>query len=146
MSHLENHAARRRRVLQLDAVTNPSQPHTLDRRGLGLVETDRASDERDANLRSFSLLGCLLRHDRYPLLPRAAARSPGCSSFPRSWRTAAGSFNPIKPANVARTTLCELADPMDLVSTFRIPHDSTTARTAPPAMMPVPSGAGLSST
>src|SRR6186713_2223131 len=27
-----------------------------------------------------------------------------------------------------------------------MPHDSTTARTAPPAMMPVPSGAGLSST
>src|SRR4029078_234025 len=35
---------------------------------------------------------------------------------------------------------------MDLVSTFWIPADSTTARTAPPAMMPVPSGAGLSST
>src|SRR6187431_1961733 len=27
-----------------------------------------------------------------------------------------------------------------------MPHDSTTARTAPPAMMPVPSGAGFSST
>src|SRR3954462_6174222 len=118
MSHLEDHAPRRRRVLQLDAVTNPSQPHAFDRRGLGLVETDRASDERDANLWSCSLLGCLLRHDRYPLLPRAAARSPGCSSLPRSWRTAAESFNPINPAKVARTTLCEFAEPMDLVSTF----------------------------
>jgi len=32
------------------------------------------------------------------------------------------------------------------VSTFVIPAASTTARTAPPAMMPVPSGAGFSST
>jgi hypothetical protein len=30
-----------------------------------------------------------------------------------------------------------------LVSTFWMPADSTTARTAPPAMMPVPSGAGF---
>ena len=48
--------------------------------------------------------------------------------------------------NVARTTLCALADPSDLVSTLWMPADSTTARTAPPAMMPVPSGAGFSST
>ena len=33
-----------------------------------------------------------------------------------------------------------------MVSTLLMPADSTTARTAPPAMMPVPSGAGLSST
>src|SRR5918993_35624 len=42
--------------------------------------------------------------------------------------------------------LCGLAEPIDLVSTFEMPADSTTARTAPPAMIPVPSGAGLSST
>src|SRR5215813_1112148 len=47
---------------------------------------------------------------------------------------------------VARTTLCGLADPSDFVRMFVIPADSTTARTAPPAMMPVPSGAGFSNT
>ena len=31
--------------------------------------------------------------------------------------------------NVARTTLCGLAEPIDLVSTFEMPQDSTTART-----------------
>src|SRR5947209_15791839 len=43
-------------------------------------------------------------------------------------------------------TLCGFAVPMDLVSTFWMPADVMTARTAPPAMTPVPSGAGLSST
>src|SRR5687768_1751677 len=60
--------------------------------------------------------------------------------------TNAGSFRPIKPAKVARTTLCGLAEPSDLVSTLWMPQLSTTARTAPPAMRPVPSGAGFSST
>src|SRR5687767_2620314 len=68
------------------------------------------------------------------------------SSLPRIRATRAGSFNPIRPANVARTTLCGFAEPSYLVSTFWMPHDSTTARTAPPAIRPVPSGAGLSST
>jgi small subunit ribosomal protein S5 len=48
--------------------------------------------------------------------------------------------------NVVRATLCGLAEPIDLVNTLEIPHDSTTARTPAPAMMPVPSGAGFSST
>src|SRR5687768_11036665 len=57
-----------------------------------------------------------------------------------------GSLRSISPENVARTTLCGFAEPSDFVSTFWMPHDSTTARTAPPAMSPVPSGAGFSST
>jgi hypothetical protein len=55
-------------------------------------------------------------------------------------------LEPSSPATVARTTLCGFADPSDLVRMFAMPAASTTARTAPPAMMPVPSGAGLSST
>ena len=57
-----------------------------------------------------------------------------------------GSFSIDSAVKVARTTLCGLAVPSDLVSTSWMPHDSTTARTPPPAMMPVPSGAGFSST
>src|SRR5436190_3776788 len=57
-----------------------------------------------------------------------------------------GFLRSINPANVARTTLCGLAEPSDFVSTLWIPALSTTARTAPPAMRPVPSGAGLSRT
>src|SRR5688500_15220505 len=85
--------------------------------------------------------------DMYSVLSsRRYAPTISASSLPRIRATRAGSFNPIRPANVARTTLCGFAEPSDLVSTFWMPHDSTTARTAPPAIRPVPSGAGLSST
>src|SRR5262249_51590207 len=47
---------------------------------------------------------------------------------------------------VARTMLFGLFDPMHFVSTLASPASSTTARTPPPAMTPVPSDAGLSST
>src|SRR5262245_59509081 len=52
----------------------------------------------------------------------------------------------MRPSNVAFTTLCGLAVPSDLVSTSCTPADSTTARTAPPAMTPVPGEAGFRST
>src|SRR5579862_5240060 len=47
---------------------------------------------------------------------------------------------------VAFTTLCGLCVPIDFVSTLGIPAACTTARTGPPAMTPVPSAAGFSST
>src|SRR5215510_4948898 len=74
----------------------------------------------------------------------ALANSP--RSRPRSRAMVTGSFSEPRPANVARTTLCGFADPIDFVRMLVMPAASTTARTAPPAMMPVPSGAGLSST
>src|SRR3954447_12975729 len=76
----------------------------------------------------------------------AVTRVRSASSLPRIRAIIAGSFSESSPAIVARTTLCGFADPSDLVMMLVIPADSTTARTAPPAMMPVPSGAGLSST
>src|SRR5262245_2637868 len=68
------------------------------------------------------------------------------NSLPRSRATIPGSLSIPSAANDARTTLCGLAEPSDFVNTLLMPADSTTARTAPPAMMPVPSGAGFSST
>ena len=46
-------------------------------------------------------------------------------------------------SNVALTMLCGLLEPRHLVKTFCIPAASTTARTPPPAITPVPSDAGL---
>src|SRR3954447_9190443 len=76
----------------------------------------------------------------------ALAFSKSARSLPRSRAISVGSFSASRPAIVARTTLCGLAEPSDLVRMFAMPAASTTARTAPPAMMPVPSGAGFSST
>src|SRR5262245_13625065 len=66
--------------------------------------------------------------------------------FPRILATPAASLSWLRPSIVAFTTLCGLALPNDLVKTFWIPTDWITARTGPPAMTPVPSGAGFSST
>src|SRR5581483_9491651 len=55
-------------------------------------------------------------------------------------------FNCRNAAKVALMTLCGLVVPIDLVRTFCTPAEVMTARTAPPAITPVPSGAGLSST
>src|SRR3954463_1296182 len=145
VSHLEDHSPRLRCIHQFDAVSDPSKPHALHGRGLRFIEADRTPQQRDPNLGPVGLLRRLLRHHPYPILV-AAGRSSACSSLPRSRLTFLGSLSPMRPANAARTTLGDFAEPMDFVSTFWMPHDSTTARTAPPAMMPVPSGAGLSNT
>src|SRR6185312_492818 len=66
--------------------------------------------------------------------------------LPRSAATCCRSRSCVSAANVALITLCGLVVPMLLVSTFGIPADSITARTALPAMIPVPAGAGFNST
>src|SRR5579864_4414228 len=55
-------------------------------------------------------------------------------------------FNCFSASKVALITLCGLVVPIDFVSTFCTPTEVITARTAPPAITPVPSGAGFSST
>src|SRR6267154_6452573 len=55
-------------------------------------------------------------------------------------------FNCFSASNVALITLCGFVVPIDFVSTFCTPTDVITARTAPPAITPVPSGAGFNST
>ncbi len=64
----------------------------------------------------------------------------------RRFATDSGLRRPLSAATVACTTLCALLVPSDLERTSWMPADSTTARTAPPAMTPVPGLAGLSST
>src|SRR3981189_1844666 len=60
--------------------------------------------------------------------------------------TCGTSFKPSNAAKVALPTLCGMEAPSDLVSTFVIPATCITLRTGPPAMTPVPSEAGFSST
>src|SRR2546422_7587784 len=140
MPDLQNHPTGLGGVWQLHRVANPAQTHPLHRLALRLVEPDRAPHERDFQLFRGRLRPALLRGGhRY-------APTSSASSLPRYRATSAGSFRSISPLKVARTTLCGFAEPSDFVSTFWMPADSTTARTAPPAMRPVPSGAGFSST
>jgi hypothetical protein len=61
----------------------------------------------------------------------------------RRLATSSGEDNCFKASMVAFTALWGLWDPRHLVRTFLMPATSTTARTGPPAMTPVPSEAGF---
>src|SRR5215468_117330 len=61
----------------------------------------------------------------------------------RSRATSRGSLRPFRPSNVALITLCGFELPIDFVRIFDTPAACMTARTAPPAMIPVPSWAGF---
>src|SRR6267378_2744062 len=60
------------------------------------------------------------------------------SSTPRSLATRRAVVRCWRPSSVARTMLCGLVEPRLLVRMSRTPAHSSTARTGPPAMTPVP--------
>ena len=66
--------------------------------------------------------------------------------LPRSSATSSGRTSPRRPATVARVMLIGVVVPMLFARTSRIPASSSTARTPPPAMTPVPSLAGRRTT
>src|SRR5207247_7999981 len=68
------------------------------------------------------------------------------TSRPLSLATSSGRRRPRRPATAACTMLIGLPEPRDLERMSLIPAASTTARTGPPAMTPVPGAAGFSST
>src|SRR6185369_1845888 len=55
-------------------------------------------------------------------------------------------FSWLRASNVALTTFPGLVVPSDFVRMLATPTDSSTARTGPPAITPVPSAAGFNST
>ena len=67
-------------------------------------------------------------------------------SFPLKFATSSALFNPCSAAIVALTTFLGLLVPKHFVLISLIPANSHTARTAPPAITPVPSLDGLSNT
>ena len=65
---------------------------------------------------------------------------------PRLAAISSGRFRAFSPATVACTTLMAFDEPRDRDSTSCIPAHSSTARTGPPAITPVPGLAGFSRT
>src|SRR5262245_36463813 len=124
---LGEHATHGRRVLQDDRAAHPREAQAAQRCALARGAADGAPPQGG--------LDDALAHPRSSptVLPRSAATWSGG----RSSRSA---------AIVARTMLFGLFEPMHLVRTLASPASSTTARTPPPAITPVPSEAGLSST
>src|SRR5690606_31176971 len=84
----------------------------------------------------------------YPDQARHGAPQAKISStaLPRRRATSSALFRFCRPSRVASTTLVALLEPSDFVRMSRIPASSRTARTAAPAITPVPAPAGFSST
>ena len=66
--------------------------------------------------------------------------------LPRFSATDSALTRPHRPAKVADTTLMGLLERIDFARMSLMPAASMTARTGPPAIMPVPAAAGLSRT
>src|SRR6476646_4647756 len=133
MRHLRHHTANGSIVWPLNYLIKPGETQPFDH----LLVTDRRAN-----------LGTYVFKPQSAALGRCFFRRHHSSSatLPRMLATSSRFFNFLSAAKVALMTLCGLVVPIDFVSTFCTPADVMTARTAPPAMTPVPSGAGFSRT
>ena len=78
--------------------------------------------------------------------PPDGTGAPRRCVLPRSCATSSGRTRRRRPSTVARVMLIGVVVPRLFASTSRIPASSSTARTPPPAMTPVPSLAGRRTT
>src|SRR5688572_19119411 len=139
MRHLCNHSADCGCIADLTGRIQLSEPQSLYYELLMDGKADRTSVVLDLDLSGGSgLLFLSLCHWSYPMI--------SSRDFSRSRATSLGFLRFLSPSNVALITLCGFEVPIDFVSTFEIPAACMTARTAPPAMIPVPSTAGFNST
>src|SRR5829696_5573969 len=139
MRHRADHPADLGTVLLDDHVAEPLEAQAAQRVALVLLAADLRADLTDLQP---------LAHQE-PVPARARSRDAGATSSrgsPRRAATASGRSRPRRAATVACTMLIGLDEPSDLDRTSWTPAHSSTARTGPPAMTPVPGDAGFSST
>src|SRR5579863_8160671 len=152
MRHLGYHATNGLRVRTLNHLVQPGESQSLDHQLLFHRGTNGGAHPFQLDL-STARIRFLRRHS-LSLVIHNWPRTPGplplpynsCAVLPRISATLSRLFSCFSASNVALITLCGLVVPMDFVSTFCTPADVITARTAPPAITPVPSGAGFSRT
>src|SRR5215469_9499787 len=133
MRHLGHHSTNGRRIGPLNHLIQPRKTQSVN----NLLLFDRRANRR-----------------AHPLQAKAAAVQCGLlrchqsssAALPRTPATNSLFFSFFSASNVALMTLCGLVVPIDLVNTFCTPAEVITERTAPPAITPVPSGAGFNIT
>src|SRR5271157_5623803 len=140
MRDLGHHASDRGRVFALDHLVQSRETKSLDYQ----LVLDRGCNGRPYPLELDLRTG--LGYCRFRLLASARHDYSSSTALPRCAATSLRSRSLPSASNVALMTLCGLVVPMDFVSTFCTPAEVITARTAPPAITPVPSGAGFSIT
>src|SRR5215472_13824588 len=142
--NLGDHPANGGRVRALNHLIQPGKSQPLDHQ----LVLDRAANGGPHPLEvQFSAgagFGLLSHNSSFPAWAGCAYNSS--AALPRMAATSLLFFRRFRASKVALMTLCGLVVPIDLVSTFCTPAEVITARTAPPAITPVPSGAGFSST
>src|SRR4051812_31993690 len=159
VAHAVEHAARLRGVLDVDRVADPAQPERAQRVDLLLVRAVLALDLRhlhDDGASSTVSDGVVVPSTpasarESPAIVSTAARSPPrprtwLIDRPRSSATSSGVRRDCRPWTVALTRLIGFCEPSDLLRMSWMPASSSTARTPPPAITPVPSEAGLRNT
>src|SRR3954453_14542437 len=141
-----DHAADLRAVLLDDHVADPLETERAQRLALVLLEAHEAPVLADLELSH--------QEDTSSETPagtsaRAFNSAAGgtCSTVrPRRAATASGCSSIFRASTVAWTMLIWLDEPSDLLRTSWMPAHSSTARTGPPAIPPVPGAAGRSRT
>src|SRR3954466_7976229 len=146
MPDLVDHPAQLRRVVALDGLADAAQAERAQRVALLAVgavgRLDLPDDQAHAWTSSSSSPSRTVTGAPFPP-PRPSTRS---TDRPRSVATSSGRRRPCRPAIVAFTRLIGFWVPRDLERMSWIPASSSTARTPPPAMTPVPGEAGLRNT
>src|SRR3954471_11748838 len=151
MAHHGNQPAGLRVVLAEDRMPNPSQAERAQALALLPARPDGAAHLGDLQLSVThdcvaSLTAALASAS---LSRRAFSIAAGATSSigsPRRAATSLGRCSSLRAATVACTTLIALSLPNDLARMSCTPAHSSTARTAPPAITPVPGLAGRSMT
>src|SRR5205823_10737728 len=145
-----DHASRLLVVLDLDAVADPAQAERAQRVELRLVRAVARLHLRDlhaAGVSSGSVgASASAAVSAGGSSSRACSPSTALTDSPRRSATSSGRRSCCRPVTVALTRLIGFCVPSDLERMSWMPASSSTARTPPPAMTPVPGEAGLRNT
>ena len=136
VAHLAKHACDHRVVVVLGGLADPAEPERAQRAAVALRLADLATDLRQLKL----------RHPRSPPRRASCTGSTSLIDLPRAFATSSGRRSWRSACSAAFSMLIGFVVPSDFASTSRIPPSSSTARTPPPAITPVPGEAGRSST
>src|SRR5947207_1249646 len=128
-----DHSFDRRGTLELALAPQLAKTETLHRLADASVGPDRAPYQFNANR---------VAHNEFSEAQSQAATVVSGAGRARSFAISSGLRSSISASSVALTRLCGFEDPSRFVRMLRIPANSTTARTPPAAMTPVPSAAG----
>src|SRR5439155_3733464 len=139
VADLPQHTRDLRTLLALDATADPAEPERAERPAVLLRLADLAADLGDLQLGHASSASLTIS---------GAARNGSTSAivFPPMRATSSGRRSDCSALTVALSRLIGFVVPRLFASTSRMPASSSTARTPPPAITPVPSLAGRSNT